>query len=132
MDISRLGLLKKYIHLVALILGLIGLVAALAADTSRARILYTCISLGPVIMGLVTILRYKLSAGNEKAIAKAVTECAWICLSFGLGFWMMLSSAYYAVQTGVTVVLVINALLLVAAGLYTLASIGKMGYSLTP
>jgi len=80
----------------------------------------------------VNILKYKPSAGNEKAIAKAITECAWICLSFGLGFWMMLSSTYYAVQPGVAVVLVINALLLVAAGLYTLASIGKMGYALTP
>lgn len=130
---SKLELLKKYIHLVAVILGVAGLVATLAAaDTDPARWLYSCISLGPIVMGLVTMLRYSLSAGDEKKIARAVTECGWVCLSFGLGFWMMLVSSYYAVPSGLAVILSLDALLLVAAGLFALVNVGKMGFSLTP
>ncbi len=132
MDTTKLQWFQKYVYVVALILGVIALLAAQAADTNRARLLYTFIALGPVVAGLLTILRYKISPKTEKYFAKIIAECAWVCLSFGLGFLMMLPSSYYAVQPSITAVLVLNALLLAAFGLYTLINIGKMGFSLTP
>ena len=132
MESSRLAFLNKYVYLIALLFGIIGLVASQFADTGHARILYTVISLGPLIIGVITPLRSKKASGEEKQIARAVVECAWVCLSFGLSYLMMLVSTYYAVPAGIATILVLDALLLAAVGLYTLIAIGRMGFSLTP
>jgi len=124
--------LRRYLHVMALVLGAIALLTAQMADTARARGLYSAIAMGPVLAGLISIYRYRVSSGSEKSYAKIIVECAWVCLSFGLGFWMMLPSRYYAVQPVVGLLLGIEALFLAVVGLYGLVTLGRMGFSLTP
>ncbi len=129
---ASLEAFKKHVHIVTLVLGVVALVVAQMADTSRAAGLYTAISLGPIAAGLITIYRHKVSSGTDKSVAKIVVECAWVDLSFGLGFLMMLPSSYYAVQSPVSVLLGIDAVVMAVYGLYVLINLNKMGFSLTP
>lgn len=124
--------LKKKVHLYTIGLGIALLILAQFAGTSHARGLYSIIALGPVIGGLATLVRLQYTRGLPKDIAKIVVECGWVALSFGLGFFMMVPSAYYALSGGLTALVLVVAAALVGLGLYVLLTIRKLGFSLTP
>lgn len=123
---------RNNLHVLSILLGALAIVISQFADKPRSAGLYSIIALGPVISGLVTILRYSMSDGTPRSIGKIVVECGWVCFSFGLGYLMMLPSTYYAVQGAVALLLVLDAVALVAVGGYTLYKLGKLGLSLTP
>ncbi|MDI7247547.1 MAG: hypothetical protein QME92_08805 [Bacillota bacterium] len=123
---------RSNLHVWAFILGAFAVVIAQFADKPRSAGLYSIIALGPVLGGLVTLVRYRRSDGTPRSIGKIVVECGWVCFSFGLGYLMMLPSRYYAVQGGVAALLILDAVALVAVGGYTLYKLGRLGLSLTP
>lgn len=131
-QLRDLSWFRKNVHLLALALGAAGVVIALFAELPRSRGLFGLIAAGPVVAALVTMLRYSLSNGEPKSIAKIATECAWVCLSFGAAFFVMLPGTYYQVGSLVKGLLFLDGLALAAVGLYALVGIGKLGYSLTP
>jgi len=130
--LDRLGCLRKNLHVAALVLGVIALVIAQFAETSRATGLYSLVAAGPVLIGLITFWRYAASEGSARSIAKIIAECGWVCLSFGLGYYVMLPSSYYAVRAAVSAPLLIDGGVLILLGAYALYTVGKLGYSLTP
>lgn len=123
---------RANLHRLALFLGVAAIVVSQFADKPHSAGLYSIIALGPVVSGVVTSFRYKMSDATPRSISKIVVECGWVCFSFGLGYFMMLPSSYYAVQPGVAALLSLDAAALVALGGYTFYRLSKLGLSLTP
>lgn len=128
---NKINLFKKYIPLLSIIFGLTALIIAQFAKLPRTEGLFTIIAIGPIINGLVAYLRYK-NAENVKKTVRIIVEASWIPFSFGLGYLVMAPSSYYAANSIIMTLIVMNALILIGLGLSSLIFFGKNGYSLTP
>lgn len=122
---------KKSVPRLSLLLGIIALIIAQFAELPQTKGLFSIISLGPVISGLIAYVRYS-RADNLKQTVRVIVEASWIPFSFGMSYLVMAPSEYYNVGGLVLVLLLLNALLMIALGLSSLIYFGKRGYSLTP
>jgi hypothetical protein len=124
---------KKYVPLYSIILGVLAIVVSFFVDLPRTRGLYIGIALGPIVVSLIAYLRYGFeSSNNALGLAKVIVETAWMPLSFGVGYFVMAPSTYYAAPGGTLAIVLIIALLMVILGLRTLIALSKKGYELTP
>ena len=115
----------------SILLGLLEIVIGLFAHMPRTRGLYTCIALGPIIMGLIAYARYQ-GAKDSKSMAKVIVETAWVALSFGCGYFIVAPSSYYAARGSVLTATLIVAAAMMVLGIRTLVAFGREGFELTP
>lgn len=122
---------KVNVPRLSILLGVLEIVVGLFAYMTRTKGLYTCIALGPIIVGLIAYARYQ-GAKDSKSVAKVTVETAWVTLSFGCGYFIMAPSSYYAAQAGILTGALIVAAAMIGLGIATLVAFGRKGFELTP
>lgn len=124
---------KKYVPLYSILLGVLAIVISLFTELPRTRGLYIGIALGPIVTALTAYIRYGFAGSKTRlGLAKVVVETAWTPLTFGLGYFIMAPSSYYAAPGGVLALILLVGLLMMILGLKTLIALGKKGFELTP
>jgi hypothetical protein len=122
---------KVNVPRLSILLGVLEIVIGLFAYMTRTKGLYTCIALGPIIVGLIAYARYQ-GAKDSKSVAKVTVETAWVALSFGCGYFIVAPSSYYAARGSVLTATLIVAAAMMVLGIRTLVAFGREGFELTP